>query len=408
MKSRKLRMLTTCGAEFIIFHCQLTKKFYDDKLKLGSVFECKNRGKIMKPKHCSFFLCILCICLLSVHLSGCLNNGNGIHIGETVENPFTVPPTEQTETHTETTMPDEDHSYTEELVMHSAGFKIVGETDDAGSFVTYDGENCCIQYAMNVVGNVTQYGIGVLLFVDGRPQPYKSEEDDSYSYMHTFYPPEGEWYTAELNFTPITGEQGDTLEFWIFNVRYPDYSKFGNVDANYMSLFGRSDVGIGGRIYMNAAAEPIELPEVTDRVISSSVRYVDLTAKEVEGWTDQEMLESIFFHMYVNDSSNHKISNFSAEDGKLRLRMEVYGSPYLEYGVVFFVDHQPVLIQPEDLALFDMQNGKKAIVEVDVDMSGFDSESYIYAMMIPRNRFSIPIAVPFSCMATECVQVLGQ
>lgn len=49
------------------------------------------------------------------------------------------------------------------------------------------------------------------------------------------------------------------------------------------------------------------------------------------------------------------------------------------------MDNQPVSTDPEDVILFGVESGKKTVVEARIDISDFDGESYIYAVLIPRN-----------------------
>ena len=72
----------------------------------------------------------------------------------------------------------------------------------------------------------------------------------------------------------------------------------------------------------------------------------------------------------------------------MKLRFELFGTPYVHYGLVFFVDNQPVAPQDGAPILVDVENGQKTVVEAQLDMTGFDTESVLYAILVPRNAFT--------------------
>ena len=67
---------------------------------------------------------------------------------------------------------------------------------------------------------VPERNVGILLFLDGRPQPYRLEGDTDYQYMHRFTL-NNEMIYPVFYFTPVTGQAGDTLEMATLTVLYP-------------------------------------------------------------------------------------------------------------------------------------------------------------------------------------------
>ena len=90
------------------------------------------------------------------------------------------------------------------------------------------------------------------------------------------------------------------------------------------------------------------------------------------------------------DTGHHYVYEVQ-EKQPVQLRFEVYGTPYVRYGLVFFVDNQPVVSRDGTPILLDVENGQKTVVEAQLDMTGFDTESVLYAVLVPQNYFSTPI-----------------
>jgi len=222
--------------------------------------------------------------------------------------------------------------------------------------------------------------LGILLFVDGQLQPYKTANDDTYKYMHIFYPQDGVELIEEFIFIPVAGQEGDVLEIWYTSIETPDYCLADGVQGAVLS---NGSVSAGTKLKYEATPPDAEYPENIDRITEPVISYVDLNPGAVSGWSDADWQEKYEFRMYVNGSGPMYIYNITEEP--VTLRFEVWGNPYVHYGLVFFVDNEPVSIAEEDKIFFGVNNGQKTVVEVQLDMTGFDGESVVYAALVPRN-----------------------
>ena len=301
----------------------------------------------------------------------------------TVENVFTQPSTTAPDTPTETTAP----------VGLGGGLGFGFETqerDDQGSYLTYTGGELVAPLSIDVSGNIGSRGIGVLLFVDGLPQPYKAEGKD-YAYMHIFQFDRPESRMIDLTFTPVTGEAGDELECYAVPVLAPNYTYTEGIDLGFVYT---SAVPVTGCRIKFQETPPAEVfPKASPRLSQPEIRKEPLSYSEVGTWTEQELLENLETHLFANDILD-TVTPYVYEVNEaqpIQLRFEVYGTPYVHYGLVFFVDNQPVVSQDGIPIFVDVENGQKTVVEAQLDMTGFDTESVLYAVLVPQNYFSTPI-----------------
>lgn len=306
----------------------------------------------------------------------------------TVPDVFTKPTEESTKSTvsgetepSETTAPTKPHSLGGSM---SFGPAEENPRNEEG-FLFYEGGEMRMTFEISASGNMTEHGTGFLLFVDGRLQPYKTEDDDTYRYMHVFYPEDGVDLVKDMIFVPVTGEAGDVLEIWYARIYWPEYSLLEDGAAGI--VLSTHSTAAGTRLELGATPPELELPEVSDRMISSQISYVDLKPSEISGWTEQDLQEKCEFRMYVNGSASRYIFGISEEP--VKLRFEVWGNPYVHYGLIFFVDNQPISVAPKDLQFFGVNSGQKTVIEAELDMTGFDGESFVYAALIPRNKRSI-------------------
>ena len=165
-----------------------------------------------------------------------------------VRNPAkdTTPPTvadifNETTSSTESTDPVDatDTSAEEELPPGSMSVGPADGTwalDGNGPYMIYPGEEMVLPFQIRATGQIAKNGIGILLFIDGQPQPYKTDDEPEYAYMHVFYPEDGENCIYDFRFTPVVGEEGDDLEIYAAAIIYPTYSlSDGNAGMVYTS-----------------------------------------------------------------------------------------------------------------------------------------------------------------------------
>ena len=298
----------------------------------------------------------------------------------TVENVFTQPSTTAPDSPTETTGP----------VDLGGGLSFGFETqerDSLGAYLTYTGGELVVPCSIDTSGNIGSKGIGVLLFVDGLPQPYKAEGKD-YAYLHTFQFDQPGSRVIDLSFTPVTGEAGDELEIYGVPVVAPNYSY--TEDGPLSFTYTNASPVIGCRLKYRETPPAEVFPKASPRLSQPEIRKEPLSYSEVGTWTEQDLQENYEFHFYANnapDGGSPRIYQVR-EDQPVKLRFELFGTPYVHYGVVFFVDNQPVAPQDGAPILVDVENGQKTVVEAQLDMTGFDTESVLYAILVPRNAFT--------------------
>ena len=301
----------------------------------------------------------------------------------TVENVFTQPSTTAPDSPTETTAPVD--------LGGGLGFGFeTQERDDQGSYLTYTGGELVAPLSIDVSGNIGSRGIGILLFVDGLPQPYKAEGKD-YAYMHIFQFDRPESLMIDLTFTPVTGEAGDELEIYGVSVVAPNYSY--TEDGPLSFTYTKASPVIGCRLKYRETPPAEVFPKASPRLSQPEIRKEPLSHLEIGTWTEQELLENLETHLYANnapDGGSPRIYQVR-EDQPVKLRFELFGTPYVHYGLVFFVDNQPVVSQDGIPIFVDVENGQKTVVEAQLDMTGFDTESVLYAVLVPQNYFSTPI-----------------
>ena len=117
----------------------------------------------------------------------------------------TVPSLSALPSDTASTMPKESGN----LGSLSAGLHDDCPSDDHGPYITYTGGEMSMGYEIGSSGKVRESGIGILLFLDGQPQPYRLEGESTYTYLHTFYLKKLPWSWTSI-LPPLPGRRVTT------------------------------------------------------------------------------------------------------------------------------------------------------------------------------------------------------
>lgn len=245
--------------------------------------------------------------------------------------------------------------------------------DSGGIYYLYRGGEMCITTFHQGRG-LMEKGIAVFLYVDGRPQPFRTEAEPEDAYMHMIYPKNNQETFTDLYFTPLTGEAGEVKEVCIMSIANPDYF----ITDGLMPFALRPYCSVV-RMKYDATPPECALPAVQERLLSWSIDYTERKSQ----WTQEG---EILWNFRVNDRSRagSTLKNI-ADDEPLTLGFELWGSTEAEFGVVFYVDHQPVSVSAENIMLVQAVEGQRLIIEAQVDISDFDGSSVVYAVLVPRN-----------------------
>ena len=187
----------------------------------------------MKNEICLFLLAALL-------LTGCTATRPPTSTSETIPDVFQEATKASEETQVSTSV---EANNTDDLGSLGIGPADEPLKDEYGTYRIYNGGEMCTPIKIESTGALRKAGTGILLFIDGQPQPYRLEGESTYAYYHCFYP-ESEDEVYNLFFTPITGQSGDTLEVYILSLQKPDYLPSDGVPG--MMIFTKGSIGSGG------------------------------------------------------------------------------------------------------------------------------------------------------------------
>ena len=247
----------------------------------------------------------------------------------------------------------------------------------------YNGGEFSFDYDYSVTGNLDT--VGFLLFLDGEPQSYKTDQNESYEYCHIF--PSKETGTFTLSFYPQHGNAGETLDLCIVSITNPDFRP----DMKETSGYGwyHKCLEYWAELHFNENASPAIFSQAKTADVFSNVTiqeekityaYIEKTLRQ-NGWdgvTIDNLNQSVYYTADFNGSIVY--DNFCLTDSD-----EVCGTAGAEYNLSFFIDHQPVTLNNELFYHVTLSKGGQWVFETTFNTSKMDSFHTFYVMAIPEN-----------------------
>lgn len=305
-----------------------------------------------------------------------------------LENIFTNPPTTPQETGPSAPGITTSGSRVDPQNIGSSSFGILRNDlsfDAKGKYVLYEGGQLHIHLKFSFDGTIANEGVGVLVLLDGIPQPYKTADSEEYAYLHTFYPPteNGGEMVPEISFVPITGKAGDTLTLTFQCIYEPDFSPTWSV--NTPSRYTNGAQFYETPLVMNADPPECPVPAVTERITSLTVTEEALSSKDTRGWTAEDLATKASFSYGFPTGQRSSYIFQKGEDATLDLHAEVFSPGFIHWRLVVYMDNQPVSVLTENDIGFSVPNGKKIVIDMALSMAGTDGEMPLYMILVNRS-----------------------
>ena len=338
------------------------------------------------------FCLILCL-VLSLSLAACGPALSGPT--ETAGNPFTqettAAPEESTGAAGAPGTPAGDPTVPKGFVMptsHGMGMRIDWEKLPGHNMPTYSPEFTEIvdysggEFQVPIVLSPDGYeyvGCGLVVFLDGIPQPYRLNEQEDYQYLIPLYLPDGD-HELTISFMPVTGTEGKFAELWIAVVAGPEFVVRDSSLSGYASRAILMSNYV--EIHFNVTPEAQTVPPTEDRKFTQTVSYEKLSYTESIALPEDRRRTQNVTSRTINGGNLSTIFNVSAET-PVTVQLTVYGAPDVDYRLVFYYDNLPLNSQPMEVINF--QDGEKAVIETTVDLTGFDGYARLSAYLVPLN-----------------------
>lgn len=245
-------------------------------------------------------------------------------------------------------------------------------SQDEGFLLRYSGEEISVNYDIQVTGEINE--VGLLIFVDGIAQPYKTNVDAAYRYMHVFPFASGEdniYFT--LLFVPVTGSINSESTVTVLSLTSPN-SEFDPTDPKSV---GQGIVQVEFPIYFDETPTPVNYDYNT---AYQAITYNKFDEKITPDISEELESAGMWAQLLLNDTP---AADMELEDDNLHIKYEIYDMDKVPYRTTFYLNHVPISYERFTSFQSNFTENNKDIFSLAIDSAALEESNMLYAISIP-------------------------
>lgn len=270
----------------------------------------------------------------------------------------------------------------DDAISKSSGMIGYGFPVDSPNQYVYQGAAIEIAYYIENKGKTGEENaeVGLLLFVNGEPQPYSADEGGKKreeAVMQKFSLSPGEKKELKLSFHPISGKKGENIGIIPATIWNPDFipeskerPSFGNclqLGANIpLTIQMKSD---GKAVYKLAEADA-KMADIPEEILAA---YEGAAGEDSYDFLD----DSVGFTMEPSEKNTRLLRT---ENGKADITINLYGGKQVTDKITVFINNEPIQINGGNYVEVDTKKGKMWQIRFSLDVSRYGERSTIYAV----------------------------
>ena len=279
----------------------------------------------------------------------------------------------------ENTEEPEDEAVMEEGDAFNFGHADVSEEEE--TTYVYDREQIEIPFYMES-HRVSKHDVGLLVFIDGILQEYsiKEEVDRKEDTMQLFSLNTTEEQKFTILVKPNKGKKGEKAGIYVCSIVYPSFQPESEKKPSYQYYGKLGQVSPVQLKYKKTVPHDTisflkteDGKEISQEIINAIEMF---SVKSVE----ETLEDSVYVELYQKSVDE---TVMKAEDGKIRLHMQLYGGVEGTYRTTVFVNNHPVQIDGKDAVESKLHANKMSELDFELDLNGYGEMNTIYAVTVP-------------------------
>ncbi len=247
------------------------------------------------------------------------------------------------------------------------------------------------RYFVDNSGKTTDFGL--LLFVNGIRQPYRTEENSENKIMHTFDVNQDERKVQTIEFEPVVGEKGDEVLVEIVTMFQPDFiqTENSNYEFNHrISSLYPSRLSVTQETDLS---EPKVCSEYEITPISDELRQEFNEMSSTGASSGNALDNSVYIETLKNDvfytpkdlqEVKYDSTPFTTNDS---VTLCMYGGESCKYRVSMYINHELVTGAFDGADYIDMTPSRDSICKKRIDLEklnlSLEDYNHLYFIAVP-------------------------
>jgi len=234
---------------------------------------------------------------------------------------------------------------------------------------------------------------GLLIFLNGVRQPYRTGENSENQIMHIFDVKQDEHQVQTIAFEPVVGEKGDEVSVEIITMFQPDYI---NTEKSSYGFSHRISSLYPSSLSVTQETDLIE-PNVCSKYevtpITEEMRQEFNQMSSTGGYGGNALDSGIFIETLKNDvfytpadrlNSESDITPFTMNDS---VTLCMYGGELCTYRVSMYINHELVTGAFDGADYIDITPSKNSICKKVIDLKALNlslqDDNHLYFIAVP-------------------------
>lgn len=237
--------------------------------------------------------------------------------------------------------------------------------------LVYRGGELEVPYYVNASGKGKE--LGLLLFVDGIPQPFRIGEEAP-AYLCRIPPIEdNKEERITLRFTPLNGAKGDVLNICVTSLTRPDFKP----DLSTASSYGfyHQTLPLMRKIRFEANAPHSSAAHTVEALEAASVTATPLTQRYLDGVDNglrgegvEKLDNPLIVELLLNGEDTKLLDSVPVRaDKTLGITYRLMGTPGARYKTTFYLDHQP--LGSSGITTFETDLTRESVMTVEAELN---------------------------------------
>lgn len=275
---------------------------------------------------------------------------------------------------------NENETNNNDILKESSGQISYGFLDASRNVYEYDGDEVEIPFYIENQGNKEEGAatIGLLLFVDGNVQDYKTKTNGKTEIMQKFTLKPNERKEFKMLFKPVSGKKGEKVGVIPATIWNPDSlpkeenPNFGNNQQLTANIPLEIQMKCNGRNMFKATNKGVKVGNIPEEILND---YKNLNVSDV-----YDALDSIVNFTIESNDTNKSI--LYAKGNTIPITLKLYGGESVNEKITVFINNKPVKIDKKDYIKVKTEKGKMITITTNLDISGYDRINSIYAIVM--------------------------
>lgn len=257
------------------------------------------------------------------------------------------------------------------------GILTEGNLGSEGLYFPYDGGEMTLDLGLSkgrIEGQDVD-GVAIFLFLNGVPQPFRTQDSEEESYVGFFYPERGDPQPFPITFTPVCGSSGETAQLCILH-----FSFINEVEADgetYRWYLGEYALPCICSIKMQASPPQTEMP-CAENVISWE--YIT----EDKNYLTTERKRTDFALLKDGYAVSAKTKYGYKSGQSLKLSTQITFADDADYVLILIADNIPFFFNGEPLSLSG-KTGTRAVVSAELHLPELAAGTNVFAVLLRKD-----------------------